>query len=164
MKRALYPGSFDPVTNGHMEIIRRAATLFDEVIVLVSVNPSKNYRFTVSGREALLRTACIDIPNVKIDSHSGLIVDYFAKNDCDVIVKGLRALTDFETEFQMAHINRNLCPKAETIFLCANSDTTYLSSSMVKEIAKFGGDISKYIPYSIVETVTCILRSKDAKY
>ena len=149
MKKAIYPGSFDPVTNGHLEIIKRAATLFDQLVVLISVNPSKTSSFTLEERADLLRRVCYDIPNVRIDSCSGLIVDYFKEHDCDVIVKGLRAMSDFENEFQMAHVNKHLCPRAETVFLCADSQSTYLSSSMVKQIATFGGDISPFVPEAI---------------
>jgi pantetheine-phosphate adenylyltransferase len=149
VRRAVYPGSFDPVTNGHLEIIKRASMIFDELIVLVSVNPNKNTVFTSNERVELLKTACDGIPNVKITSYDGLIVDFIKRNNIDVIVKGLRAVTDFEAEFQMAHINKNLYQNAETVFLCADNETTYLSSSMVKQIASFGGDISAYVPESI---------------
>ena len=153
MKKAIYPGSFDPVTNGHLEIIKRAATLFDQLVVLISVNPSKTSSFTLEERADLLRRVCYDIPNVRIDSCSGLIVDYFKENDCDIIVKGLRAMSDFENEFQMAHVNKHLCPRAETVFLCADSQSTYLSSSMVKQIATFGGDISPFVPETIKKDI-----------
>ncbi len=149
MKKAIYPGSFDPVTNGHLEIIKRASLLFDKVIVLISINPNKTSSFSVEERAAFLRKVCYDIPNVQIDSCSGLIVDYFREHECDIIVKGLRAMSDFETEFQMAHVNKHLCPGAETVFLCADSQSTYLSSSMVRQIAAFGGDISPFVPESI---------------
>lgn len=153
MKKAIYPGSFDPVTNGHLEIIRRAAKLFDKLVVLVSVNPNKSSSFTAEERMSMLRRVCYDIPNVEIDSTSGLIVDYFKENDCEIIVKGLRAMSDFETEFQMAHINKHLCEKAETVFLCADTQSTYLSSSMVKQIAMFGGDISPFVPEAIEQDI-----------
>ena len=153
MKIAVYPGSFDPVTNGHLEIIRRAADLFDRLIVLVSVNPAKKYSFTDEERVELLNEECRSMPNVVVQIHTGLIVDFFKENECDIIVKGLRAVTDFEAEFQMAHINKNLYSKAETMFLCADNETTYLSSSMVRQIASFGGDIRPYIPECIWEYV-----------
>lgn len=153
MKKAIYPGSFDPVTNGHLEIIRRGAMLFDQLIVLISVNPNKQSSFSVDERAAFLRKVCYDIPNVKVDSCSGLIVDYFREHECDIIVKGLRAMSDFETEFQMAHVNKHLCPRAETVFLCADSQSTYLSSSMVRQIAMFGGDISPFVPETIKEDI-----------
>ncbi len=153
MKKAIYPGSFDPVTNGHLEIIKRGAMLFDQLIVLISLNPNKQSSFTVDERSAFLRKVCYDIPNVKVDSCSGLIVDYFRDHDCDIIVKGLRAMSDFETEFQMAHVNKHLCPRAETVFLCADSQSTYLSSSMVRQIAMFGGDIAPFVPESIKDDI-----------
>lgn len=153
MTKAIYPGSFDPVTNGHLEIIRRAADMFDKLVVLVSVNPNKKSSFTVEERMNFLRKVCYDIPNVEIDCFDGLIVDYFRKNNCSVIVKGLRAMSDFEYEFQMAHVNKHLCPKAETVFLCADNQSTYLSSSMVKQIAAFGSDISAFVPTAIVDDI-----------
>ncbi len=153
MKKAIYPGSFDPVTNGHLEIIRRGAMLFDQLIVLISVNPNKQSSFSVEERAAFLRKVCYDIPNVRVDSCSGLIVDYFRSHECDIIVKGLRAMSDFETEFQMAHVNKHLCPRAETVFLCADSQSTYLSSSMVRQIAMFGGDISPFVPEAIKDDI-----------
>lgn len=163
MKRAIYPGSFDPVTNGHLEIIKRASSMFDQLIVLISVNPNKNSSFSVDERSAFLRKVCYDIPNVTVDSCSGLIVDYFRDHDCDIIIKGLRAMSDFETEFQMAHVNKHLCPRAETVFLCADSQSTYLSSSMVRQIAMFGGDISPFVPESIKDDITKRLLMTAAK-
>ncbi len=153
MKKALYPGSFDPVTNGHLEIIRRAAKLFDKLVVLVSTNAVKKANFTQEERVTFLRKVCYDIPNVEIDCFDGLLIEYFEKNDCDIIVKGLRAMSDFENEFQMAHINKHLCDRAETVFLCADSQSTYLSSSMVKQIASFGGDIGAFVPAAIVQDI-----------
>ncbi len=153
MTKAIYPGSFDPVTNGHLEIIKRAADMFDKLVVLVSVNPNKKSSFSDVERMNFLRKVCYDIPNVEIDSFDGLIVDYFRRNDCTVIVKGLRAMSDFEYEFQMAHVNKHLCPKAETVFLCADNQSTYLSSSMVKQIAAFGGNISAFVPTAIVDDI-----------
>lgn len=153
IRKAIYPGSFDPVTNGHLEIIRRAAKLFDKLIVLVSVNATKNPCFSSEERATLLRKVCYDIPNVEVDTFDGLIADYFEQHECDVIVKGLRAVSDFESEFQMAHINKQLNGKAETIFLSADNGSTYLSSSMVRQIASFGGDISQFVPNAIVEDI-----------
>ncbi|MCR4780977.1 MAG: pantetheine-phosphate adenylyltransferase [Ruminiclostridium sp.] len=163
MKKAIYPGSFDPVTNGHLEIIKRASQMSDQLIVLISVNPMKKSSFSVEERAAFLRKVCYDIPNVRVDSCSGLIVDYFREHDCDIIIKGLRAMSDFETEFQMAHVNKHLCPKAETVFLCADSQSTYLSSSMVRQIAMFGGDISPFVPESIKDDITKRLLINAAK-
>ena len=156
MKLAVYPGSFDPVTYGHLEIISRASKLFDKLIVLVSVNPSKPSAFSIEERKELLKEVvkAEGLSNVEIDSHEGLLIDYFNQRNADVIVKGLRALSDFEYEFQMAQANRKLCYKAETIFLTAKSENTYLSSSMVKQIAMFGGDVSDFVPECILDKIT----------
>ena len=156
MKLAIYPGSFDPVTYGHLEIISRASRLFDKLVVLVSVNPSKPSAFSIEERKQLLEEVvkAEGLTNVEIDSHEGLLIDYFNKRNADVIVKGLRALSDFEYEFQMAQANRKLCYKAETIFLTAKSENTYLSSSMVKQIAMFGGDVSDFVPECILDRIT----------
>lgn len=165
MKLAIYPGSFDPVTFGHLEIISRAAKLFDKLIVLVSVNPLKPSSFTIDERKQFLREAVAaeGITNVEIDSSEGLLIDYFNEKNADVIVKGLRAISDFEYEFQMAQANRRLCYKAETIFLTSKSEFTYLSSSMVKQIAMFGGDISDFVPECILERITERLRKFPKK-
>ncbi len=149
MRTAIYPGSFDPVTCGHLDIIKRAANLFDNLIVLVSVNPLKSTCFSPEERMELIRRVTKGIPNIEVDSDDGLLIDYFVKRNADVIVKGLRAMSDFEYEFQMALVNKDLCYKAETIFLCADVVGTFLSSSMVKQIALFGGDISSYVPHEI---------------
>ena len=155
MKLALYPGSFDPVTYGHLEIISRASKLFDKLIVLVSVNPQKPSSFTIEERKQFLRESvqAEGLTNVEIDSNDGLLIDYFNKRNADVIVKGLRAMSDFEYEFQMAQANRKLCYKAETIFLTSKSENTYLSSSMVKQIAMFGGDVSDFVPECILDRI-----------
>ncbi len=154
MKTAIYPGSFDPVTNGHLDIITRASKMFDKLIVVVLINPFKSYAFTIPERCELLRRATAELPNVEIASYDGLLADYFnMRDDVDVIVKGLRATTDFEAEFQQAHTNKDLNPKAETVFIPASQNTTFISSSMVKQVAMFGGDVSKYLPESITEEV-----------
>ena len=149
MKTAIYPGSFDPVTCGHLDIIKRASKLFDRLIVLVSINPLKSSCFTAEERVDFLKRVTEDMPNVVIDSYDGLLIDYFRQTNADVIVKGLRAMSDFEYEFQMALVNKDLCYRAETIFLAADVVGTFLSSSMVKQIAMFDGDISSYVPYCI---------------
>ncbi|MDE6580783.1 MAG: pantetheine-phosphate adenylyltransferase [Ruminiclostridium sp.] len=153
MRTAIYPGSFDPVTCGHLDIIRRASRLFDKLIVLVSVNPVKATCFTAEERVDMIRRVTGDLPNIEVDSDDGLLIDYFNKKNADVIVKGLRAMSDFEYEFQMALVNKDLCHKAETVFLCADAVGTFLSSSMVKQIALFGGDITSYVPVSIEEDI-----------
>jgi len=167
MKTAIYPGSFDPVTYGHTDIINRAAKLFDKVIVLVSVNAAKpSCFFTVEERLDFLRRSLSgtisagNAPNIEIDSFDGLLIDYFTKRKADVIVKGLRAMSDFEAEFQMALINKDLCHKAETVFLAADVAGTFLSSSMVKQIAMFGGDISAFVPGVILNDIKTKLEIK----
>ena len=155
MKTAICPGSFDPVTIGHIEVIRRAAKLFDKVIVVVMINYHKpaGY-FTVDERVELLKRSLTDIDNVEIETNSGLLAEYAKEKGACAVVKGLRAVSDFEYEFQMAQANRKLCYKAETIFLTAKSENTYLSSSMVKQIAMFGGDVSDFVPECILDKIT----------
>ncbi len=164
MKTAIYPGSFDPVTNGHMDIIKRSAKMFDKLIVVVLINPLKTYSFSIPERRELLLRATKDIPNIEIDSYDGLLADYFnLRDDVDVIVKGLRATSDFEYEFQMAHTNKDLNPRAETVFIPASLGTTFVSSSMVKQVAMFGGDLSKYVPAVIHETISEKLTTEFAE-
>lgn len=163
MRIAVCPGSFDPVTLGHLDIITRASKLFDKVIVLISVNYNKKTSsFTTEERAELIKKCTSNITNLEIDILDGLLADYVKKCNASVIVKGLRAVSDFEYEFQMAMANKNLYSKAETIFLTTSSEYMFLSSSVVKQIAYFGGDISKFIPVEIVDTVTDRLR-KDNK-
>jgi len=158
VRTAIYPGSFDPVTNGHLDIISRATKLFDKVIVLVSVNPIKPSSFSIQERKELLIKATSSLENVEIDSYDGLLIDYFNQKKADVIIKGLRAMSDFEYEFQMAMANKKLQGEAETIFLTASSENTFLSSSMVKQIAMFNGDISAFVPNCIHEQIKLRLK------
>lgn len=153
MKLAICPGSFDPVTNGHLNIISRAAAMFDKVIVVVMVNGNKQPLFSSDERVDLLRRATADMPNVEIDSYGGLLADYAREKQANVIVKGLRALSDFEYEFQMALTNRKLNPAVETVFLTTNAEYMYLSSSLVKQVAGFGGDIREFVPAQIVTDI-----------
>lgn len=153
MKKAVCPGSFDPVTLGHLDIIERAAELFDEVIVLVMSNGSKsNSLFTIEERMELLKK-CISSPNVRIDTYNGLLVNYAKQNGAVAIVKGLRAVSDFEYEFQQALTNKSLNPEVETIFLTTEGRNMFLSSSMVKEVCKLGGDISTFVPQQIAQDI-----------
>lgn len=145
-KTAVCPGSFDPVTNGHLDIIRRASTLFDHVIVLVVINPDKTPVFTPEERVEMLRRATAEMPNVSVDSYTGLLMDYVRDKSACAVVKGLRAMSDFEYEFQMALTNKSLLPYAETVFLTTSSQNMFLSSSLVKQLARFGGDISQFVP------------------
>ncbi len=150
---AICPGSFDPVTFGHLDIMHRAAELFDRVIVLVSVNAEKTPCFTAEERMEMIREVTRDIPNIEVAALDGLLADYVKKTGACAIVKGLRAMTDFEYEFQMALINKKLYDGAETVFLVTRSENMYLSSSVVKQVASFGGDISGFVPASIVERI-----------
>ena len=145
MRRAVCPGSFDPVTNGHVDVINRAAALYDELVVAVLVNPGKAGFFPVEERMELLREAVAHLPNVRVDSFQGLLVDYCGANDIPVIVKGLRAVSDFEYELQMAQMNRELAA-IETLFVPTAPQVGHLSSSLVKQIAGFGGDVSRLVP------------------
>ena len=153
---AVYPGSFDPVTNGHTDIIRRASRLFDKVIVLVSVNAVKSPSFSSVERVELITKVVdgLDLENVVVDIWDGLLVDYIKQVGAIAIIKGLRAVSDFEYEFQMALANKMLYDEAETVFLTTSSENMYLSSSVVKQIASFGGDISHFVPECILKDIT----------
>ncbi|KAB3535219.1 pantetheine-phosphate adenylyltransferase [Alkaliphilus pronyensis] len=153
MKIGIYPGSFDPITNGHLDIIERASKICDKVIVAVLENPSKNPMFIIEERVTLIKEVIKSFENVEVDSFSGLLIDYAAKKSANVIVKGLRAVSDFEYEFQMALMNRKLSPELETIFLMTSSQNSYLSSSVVKEVARFGGCIEGLVPQPIVKAI-----------
>lgn len=159
MRTAVYPGSFDPVTNGHLDIIRRGATLFDRVIVAVLHNPSKQGWFPVDRRLEMLRRACADLPNVQVDSFQGLLVDYIRQIEADVILRGLRSTADFESELPMAQLNRSMFAQVETLFLPASPQHLYTSSSAVREIGRFGGDVTPFVPSCIAQEVAGALRS-----
>ncbi|SDZ01912.1 Phosphopantetheine adenylyltransferase [Proteiniborus ethanoligenes] len=148
--KAVYPGTFDPVTNGHLDIIKRSSKKFDKITVLVLNNPSKNHMFTVEERIKLLKEITKNFENVEVDSFTGLLVDYMKQNESKLIIRGLRAVSDFEYEMQMALMNNSLYDEAETFFLIARDKYSYLSSSIVKEVASFNGDISGLVP-NIVE-------------
>lgn len=152
MKRAVYPGSFDPVTFGHLDVIKRASEMFDVLIVSVLNNKMKNPLFSVEERVKILKEATKNIPNVVVDSFSGLLINYAAENNIHVAVRGLRAITDFEYELQIAQTNRKLSGGGlDTVFLTTSLEYAYLSSSSVKEIASFGGDISECVPNFVAE-------------
>ncbi|MDY0323661.1 MAG: pantetheine-phosphate adenylyltransferase [Candidatus Carbobacillus sp.] len=150
---AVYPGSFDPVTFGHLDIIERSVKVFDRVIVAVLVNRSKHPLFTVEERVQLLKEATSHLKNVEIDSFSGLLVDYMRKRSARTIVKGLRAITDFEYEMQMALINKNLDHEIETFFMMTSKEFSFLSSSIVKEVARYGGPVSDLVPPCVVSAL-----------
>lgn len=145
MRRAACPGSFDPITNGHLDVIARVSRIFDDVVVLVSVNKSKRTMFDLAERMHLISECTADLPNVRVDSVSGLLVDYCREHQVHTAVKGLRAVTDFDYELQMAQMNFELAA-VETLFMPTNPRNSFLSSSLVKEVATFGGDVSHLIP------------------
>ena len=151
MNTAIYPGSFDPVTNGHLNIIRRAAKSFDRLIVCVMVNHDKKPMFTAEERVELLRRVTADIPNVEIAHSDRLLAEFARERGCGVIVKGLRAMSDFEREFQMALINRKLNPGLDTMFLTAEHQFMYLSSSIVKEMGRYDADLREFLPEQIID-------------
>lgn len=146
MKVAIYPGSFDPVTNGHLDIIERATRLFDHVVVAVSINSKKNPLFTLEERKEMLTEVTSRHKNVSVDSFEGLTVEYTTQKGAQVIIRGLRAVSDFENEFQMALTNKKLQPTIETVFLMARTTWLYLSSSTVKEVNHYGANISDFVP------------------
>ncbi len=153
MQTAVYPGSFDPCTNGHIDIIRRASKMFDKVVVAVLVNEKKNPLFTLEERVNLLKTATKDIPNIEICSFSGLLADFMKDNGYTVIVKGLRAVSDYEYEFQIALTNRALYTSVETVFMPCSAEFMFLSSSIVKEIAKYNGELKGLVPEGIIPII-----------
>ena len=150
MLRAIYPGSFDPVTNGHLDVIRRSSKMVDELIVGVLNNTAKMPLFSVEERVRMLKEVTKDIPNVRIYPFDGLLIDFAAKMEAGVVIRGLRAITDFEYELQMSQTNHKLNPDVETIFLTTSIEYSYLSSTTVKEIASYGGDITQFVPEAVV--------------
>lgn len=153
MRIGIYPGSFDPVTNGHLDIIRRAAGMFDKLIVTVMVNASKKGMFDFDTRCRFIRACTADLPNVEVSVSTALLADYAKEMGATAIVKGLRAMSDFENEFQMALINKRLNPDVETVFLVTSAENMFLSSSVIKELGGYGADISPFIPPQILDEV-----------
>jgi pantetheine-phosphate adenylyltransferase len=153
MKRVVSPGSFDPITYGHLDIIKRASDLFDEVVVAILVNHQKKSLFTVAERLEMAREVTADLPNVRVDSWSGLLVDYCVAENINAIVKGLRAVSDFDYELQMSQINYQL-KGIETLFISTSPNYSFLSSSLLKEIVTYGGDVSSYMPESLIPRVS----------
>ncbi|MBN2417573.1 pantetheine-phosphate adenylyltransferase [bacterium] len=148
-RTAIYPGTFDPITNGHLDIIKRAARLFDSVIIAVSNNIQKKPLFDIDERTELVRIAVQDIDNVAIDSFDDLLVNYVSAKKADAVIRGLRVISDFEYEFQMALMNRKLLPDIETVYLMPSEEHIYISSSIVKEVGRYGGNISCFLPPEI---------------
>ena len=142
---AMYPGTFDPITLGHEDLVRRAAGLFDRVVVAVAANPGKSPMFTLGERVELAKHVLSDIPNVEVEGYTGLTIQFAEENGLSVIVRGLRAVSDFEYEFQLANMNRHLTPEVESVFLTPQDRYSYISSSLVREVAKLGGDVAEFV-------------------
>ncbi len=162
MKTAVYPGSFDPCTNGHLDVIRRASRLFDRLVVAVLINSSKQPSFSVEERVEMLKRVTKDMDNVEICSFSGLLADFMKNINSSIIIKGIRAVSDFEYEFQMALTNRTLNPELETLFLHTSHDYMFLSSSIVKEIAKYGGCLDGLVPNDLIPVIKSRFENADA--
>ncbi len=152
MRIAVYPGSFDPITNGHIDIIKRTANIFDKVVVAVSINSAKTPLFTIEERIEIVKKV-IDLPNVEVTTFTGLLADFAKEQGANVIIKGLRAVSDFEYEFQMALMNKKLSPEIETMFMMTNGRYSYLSSSIVKEVGRLGGDLTGLVPDTIIDVI-----------
>ena len=146
MKTAVYPGSFDPITNGHLDIVERSAEMFDNIVIAIFINPNKKPLFSVEERLELIREVTRHLPNVQVDSFQGLLSDYARQRSAKVIIRGLRAVSDFEYEFQMALMNKKLNPNVETIFMSSSSKNIYISSTIIKEVSSLGGSISGLVP------------------
>ncbi|MFA7331881.1 MAG: pantetheine-phosphate adenylyltransferase [Candidatus Delongbacteria bacterium] len=146
MRRAIYPGTFDPLTLGHLDIVERARRTFDEVVVLLAVNTGKTPLFSLQQRLELVRASVAGLDGVRVDCHDGLLVEYAQRVQATAIVRGLRAISDFDYEFQMAIVNRKLAPQVETVFLMPSEEWSYLNSSIVRELWRFGGDYSRFVP------------------
>jgi pantetheine-phosphate adenylyltransferase len=158
MRTVIYPGSFDPLTNGHLDVVQRAAKLFDRVVVAVAKNEGKQPLFTLEERVALVKAAVRKMPNVTVDAFDGLLVDYVVSKKARAIVRGLRAISDFEFEFQLALMNRKLNENVETIFMMPKDTYTFLSSRIVKEIARLGGDVRPFVPVPVQKALKKKLR------
>lgn len=159
MRSAIYPGSFDPLTNGHLSLIQRSLKMFDRVVVAIATNPNKQSLFTVEERIAIIKRACKD-PRVEIDAFHGLLVEYAKKKGAGVIVRGLRAVSDFEFEFQLANMNRKLRPDIETVFMMTGEDYFYISSNLVREVASLGGNVDDFVPAGVGAKLKAKFREK----
>lgn len=151
MRAAIYPGSFDPLTNGHLSLIQRGLTMFDRLIVAIAHNPKKSPLFTVAERKAFILEAAGNDPRLEVDDFEGLLVDYAKRRQVHVMLRGLRAVSDFEFEFQMANMNRKLNPQLETVFMMTGEDYFFISSNIVREVASLGGDVTGLVPANVLE-------------
>jgi pantetheine-phosphate adenylyltransferase len=161
MTKAVYPGTFDPMTKGHLDVINRSRKLFSQIIILIAHHDEKDPLFSIQERKEMIEESIKDLDNVSVDSYDGLLVDYALKKDVNVVIRGLRAISDFEYEFQMALMNRKLSPDVETIFLVPHESFTYLSSSLIKEIISVGGDISHFVPPIVKQFLEKKFKKKD---
>lgn len=161
MTTAVYPGSFDPIHNGHIDVIWRAAKVFDKVIVTIANNDAKSPCFSFEERKTMVKEAVMDIPNVEVDTLDGLLIDYVYHRGAKVIVRGLRAVSDFEYEFQMAMMNRRLCGEVETFFLVPHEEHTFISSRLVKEVVRLGGNVDTFVPQHVKNSLIKKLLHKD---
>lgn len=150
---AIYPGTFDPITNGHLDLVRRALSLFDRLIVAVGHNPEKNPLFSIDERLSMARESLREFDNITVESFSGLLAEFAGTRGVAAIVRGLRVVSDFEFEFQMALMNRRLAPDIETVYLMPNEKYTYLSSTLIKDVARYGGDISRFVPDVVAQVL-----------
>ena len=153
MTRAIYPGSFDPITNGHLDIIERSSKMVDELVVGVLNNSAKNSLFSVEERVSMLKEMTREMPNVTVASFDGLLVDFMEQIDATIIIRGLRAISDYEYELQIAQTNHKVNPKVDTVFLTSSLEYAYLSSTIVKEFASYGGDISRFVPKQLIDKI-----------
>ena len=160
MKIAVYPGSFDPVSNGHLDIIKRASSIFDTVYILVSFNPNKKYCFTDEERVEMMKIATKEIPNVIVEGSSSLVLDYARSQNASVIIRGLRNFLAYQNEITLFQFNRSIDNKIDTFILFPSADNLFLSSSAIKELVLFGGDISNYVPHDLVEYITNIIKRR----
>ncbi|HYC77757.1 MAG TPA: pantetheine-phosphate adenylyltransferase [Planctomycetota bacterium] len=157
-RRAVYPGSFDPVTYGHLDLVRRGAALFDELVVAIGVNAEKRPTFDAEERREMVARETVDLPNVRVDVFPGLVVDFARRNGLKIILRGLRTVSDFEAEFQMALTNRSFAPELETVFVMPGERWSYISSRLIKEIVQVGGDVERFVPPAVARALIARLK------